>query len=568
MQDGSVDRPWRRMAICAALALALSGVAFAAKEKKQEKVNTRQAAAELMEGLAVTLPGGESFGRYQGPVRLALGEIIDHGYAETDDFLGVGPNATFKVTLASTRLDSVRQGVAGLLRSTGLEAASAETADYLLDVAIRRDRFSYDGDRLRGEVFLEFDFRRGEESAGRLLAYGNAETNYAAPNFTGLKKARPVYEAAFHDAFYKLVDSRLFRQLVGDGWTPGSRPDPGDSEIGRIDQDYLYLPIQPWPEIDELRTVLAGRHYERLVVQDFAILDKDFLQKARKIEKKACAPPPKKSVKAGKTALAVYTLGLSKLAEKKDDSWACDKWPPTPDAEGEVTYGRKPKKEKKAARQERAAHAGTSLEATLLAGVRPREFACEGLPRLIRERLEAFYPDAFSTIEHRHEWEPSDAIVVTGEIHRFNMGRTNSRLAADIQLKDGRTGELLYSLPVKMGGGLNWATGLTMGLAGAAAGAASGYSPSSVPGTMAFNEGAMQAAQSMGSAAVAPAMRDMEDDVARIAAFLLVRGLRPGHEPPPELEIAFDERSRQPTPPPTDEPAAEEVALATDPEDP
>ncbi len=43
---------------------------------------------------------------------------------------------------------------------------------------------------------------------------------------------------------------------------------------------------------------------------------------------------------------------------------------------------------------------------------------------------------------------------------------------------------------------------------------------------------------------VAPAMRDMEDDVARAAAYLLVQGLRPDYEPPADLEIAFDTRSR------------------------
>ncbi len=198
-----------------------------------------------------------------------------------------------------------------------------------------------------------------------------------------------------------------------------------------------------------------------------------------------------------------------------------------------------------------------------MAGVRPRELACEGLPGLIREHLEAFYPYAFSAVEHRHERVPADALVVTGEIHRFNMGRTNSRLKAEVQFKDGRSGEVLYRLTVNMGGGLNWATGLAMGLAAGAAGAASGHSPNSMAGAMAFNAGAQQSLQSMGSAAVAPAMRDMEDDVARVAAYLLVQSLRPDYQPPADLEIAFDARSR-----PAARKEVEEVALAANVDDP
>ena len=554
MTTSSVTRARGITAACLAMAVLLTVPALA----KKDKVKTREAAAELMEGLTLTLPAAESLGRYDGEVRIALGEVSDRGYAETDDFVGVGPNATFKVTLASTRLESVLQAVDQLLVGTGLAAVGVEEPDYRLDVAILRDRFSYDGDRLRGEVFLDFDFRRGGASAGRVLAYGNAEASYAATTFTGVKKFHVVYEEAFHDALHKLVGSETFRRLVGAGWAPGTRSAAAGPDVGRIDQEFWYLPAAAWPEIDELEAALGGRRYDRLIVQDFAILDKDFLKKARKIEKRICAPPPKKSVKAGKTVLAVYTLGLSKLAEKKDDDWACDKWPPQSDAEGQLTYGRKPKKEKKAAKQERIVHADTSLEATLLAGVRPREFACAGLPRLIREHLDAFYPHAFSSIEHRHEWQRAEALVVTGEIRRFNMGSTNSRLKATVQFKDGRSGDVLYSLPVNMGGGLNWATGLMMGLSAGAAGAASGHSPTSVPGSMAFNQGAIQAAQSMGSAAVAPAMRDMNDDVARVTAYLLVQALRPDYQPPPEIEIAFDARSRAATREPLEGPVVQD----------
>ena len=69
------------------------------------------------------------------------------------------------------------------------------------------------------------------------------------------------------------------------------------------------------------------------------------------------------------------------------------------------------------------------------------EFACAGLPRLIREHLDAFYPHAFSSIEHRHEWQRAEALVVTGEIRRFNMGSTSSRLKATVQFKDGEKPE-------------------------------------------------------------------------------------------------------------------------------
>jgi hypothetical protein len=235
-----------------------------------------------------------------------------------------------------------------------------------------------------------------------------------------------------------------------------------------------------------------------------------------------------------------YTLGLNKLVKKKDETWACDFASPESEPQGDATTPRKAKKkEKKAAKEARVAHVGTSIEASLMAGVRPRKLACECLPALIQEHLEAYYPHAFDVIERRAEWQPAEALVVTGEIHRFNMGSANTRLEADIHFKDGRSGETLYTLPVRMGGGLNWATGLAALGAIGAAGASGAYDPTNPVNTWRNAEVASQVA------GVAPAMRDMEDDVARAAAYLLVAGLLPDYEPPADLEIAFDERSRR-----------------------
>ena len=145
------------------------GVGFAGNMKE---MNT------IVKGFELELPSNASLGRYSGQVRIGLGEIVDKGYAENPRFLGIGPNSAYLVRTRTDRLHAIREGMTHLLRETGLLAVSAAVADFLADVAILRYRFSYDGDRIRSEVFLEIAFRSVDGTETRVLVCGNAESDY------------------------------------------------------------------------------------------------------------------------------------------------------------------------------------------------------------------------------------------------------------------------------------------------------------------------------------------------------------------------------------------------------
>ena len=448
------------------LGLQPGGAGFAGNMKE---MNT------LVRGFELELPSGASLGHYFGESRIALGEIADEGYAETPRFLGIGPNSAYLVVLASSREDTVRQGMTHLFRETGLLAASAKDADFIADVTILRNRFSYDGDRIRSEVFLEVAFRRAEETTGRVLVCGNAESDYRQNSF-GFKKARPTYLSAFNDALYKLVGSSTFLEVVGEGWTSGARPvEVDDDEIRRIDRVTYYGPPERPPVIEELEAVLGSKGYERLIFQDFALHDQEFIKEAEKAQKEADKEIQKRKKKG------------------KGDGY-----------QGPTSLA-----------------ATTTIKGAAMMGVSPIDLACACVPELLREHFQAFYPGAFPAVERRKEWEPAEGLVVTGEIRKFNMGKINTRLIADIYLKDGLSGETLHSMEVDLGGGVTWASGLVMGFTAGAIGASGGQFIPLYSG-------------------VAPAMRDMQDDVARSLAYVLIEAMRPGYQYPENLEVAFD----------------------------
>ena len=448
------------------LALQPVGAGFAGNLKE---------ANNLAKGLELELPSKASLGHYSGALRIALGEIVDEGYAETPRFLGIGPNAAYLVRTRTSRLDAVREGMTHLLRETGLLAATAADADFIADVTILRNSFSCDGDRMRGEVFLHVTFRKQDESDRRILACGNAETVYTR-GYAGYKKPRPTYVCAFNDALYKLVESATFLELVGEGWSPGSRSaEPEPAEITRIERAAYYGPHEQPPVVEELAAIIGAGSYDRLIFQDFSVEDQDFIKEAGKAQKEA-------------------DKFLAKLEKKgKADEY-----------QGPTSLA-----------------ATTTIKGAALMGVSPIELACARLPELVREHLQAFFPGAFPSVERRKEWEAAEGLVVTGVIRRFNMGKMNTKLIADVFLKDGESGETLYTLEVALGGGVTWADGLVMGFtAGIAGSTGSSFVPI--------------------YAEIAPAMRDMQDDVARSLAYVLVETLRPGYEYPESLEVSFD----------------------------
>jgi hypothetical protein len=429
----------------------------------------------LVRGFELELSSSGSFGRYSGDVRIALGEVVDEGYSETPRFLGIGPNSAYLVVLASSREGTVREAITHLFRDTGLLAASLEEADFIADVTILRNRFSYDGDRIRSEVFLKVAFRRAEEIVGRVLVCGNAESYYRQNSF-GFKKARPTYWSAFNDALYKLVDSSTFLELVGEDWTAGARPvEVENKEITRISRAAFYGPPERPPVIEELEPILGSKVYDRLLFQDFELLDREFTKEAEKAQKEADKQVQKRKKKG------------------KGDGY-----------QGPTSLA-----------------ATTTVKGAAMMGVSPIDLACIPVPELLREHLQAFYPGAFPTVERRKQWEAADGLVVTGEVHRFNMGKINTKLIADIYLKDGLSGETLHSMEVKLGGGVTWASGLMMGFTAGAVGASGGQFIPLYAG-------------------VAPAMRDMQDDIARSLAYVLIETLRPGYRYPEDLEVAFD----------------------------
>jgi len=263
---------------------------------------------------------------------------------------------------------------------------------------------------------------------------------------------------------------------VGEGWTSGALPvDVQYEEITRIDHAAYYGPPERPPVINELEAIFGSKGYDRLILQDFGLQDQEFIKQAGKAQKEADKQIQKRKKKG------------------KGDGY-----------QGPTSLA-----------------ATTTVKGAAMMGVSPIELACATVPELLREHLQAFYPGAFPTIERRKRWEPAAGLVVTGEVRKFNMGKINTKLIADIYFKDGLSGETLHSLDVDLGGGVTWVTGVMMGFSAGAVGASGGQFIPLYAG-------------------VAPAMRDMQDDVARSLAYVLIESMRPGYQYPDNLEVAFD----------------------------
>jgi hypothetical protein len=220
-------------------------------------------------------------GEYSGDVRIALGEVVDDGFAESPEFLGVGPQAAYSILLEETRAESVKSAISHLLEETKLAADSTAEATYILDVKIVRLRSfihqTFGRFRLRSEVFIEFTFKQGDTVAGRVLACGNSQNK---AQFASKKKVEATYQFGFDDALYKLVGSETFKRLVGEGWQPGSGSAVGgEYNIERIKRDRFYGPSDLIrAEIAKAkRTMETGTSH--LSLQDFVLKDPKFKPK-------------------------------------------------------------------------------------------------------------------------------------------------------------------------------------------------------------------------------------------------------------------------------------------------
>jgi hypothetical protein len=248
----------------------------------------------------ITLFG--SYGHHEGATRLVLGEILDDGFAETPDFLGW--YQVSKVVLPATRQETVRHAVENLLRETGLLASPGAERTHTLDVVIRRNRllrspthYKYP---LRVEVFLEFTIREAGVPVARVLACGNSE-NMAKVGLRikALTESLKIsYEHAMDDALRKFVDSAALRNLVGDNWKPGTPPAPPEG-MGRIRHDHYYGPVvgkeahfrgayKDSSGLESLAATLAGKSYDRIILEEFEVHDAEFRQKRPSQLKATC----------------------------------------------------------------------------------------------------------------------------------------------------------------------------------------------------------------------------------------------------------------------------------------
>ena len=115
----------RRRVVGLAVVLSLSvslPSAFANPKKEKAK-------EALGAGITLQLPDAAALGRYEGEIRISMGEVRDRGYSETPQMLGVGPGAAYIVNIRSTHRQSVADAVDHLLQQTGLRADSRVDAE-------------------------------------------------------------------------------------------------------------------------------------------------------------------------------------------------------------------------------------------------------------------------------------------------------------------------------------------------------------------------------------------------------------------------------------------------------
>ena len=194
--------------------------------------------------VAVNLPAAGELGTNAGSIRFALGDVTDATFSESPSHVGMGPQTIYEIVTVGTRAEAARNGVTEALKRVGLLAASPAEATYTMDVTIRRNHeqihSTFSRFRLRSEIFLEFLFKKNGVGEGRVLACGNAQ-EYA--QVATQAKFTEVYQVAFNDAIYKLLNSKTLARLAGEGWKPVPVPsESGNNHAIRIAKDEFYGP--------------------------------------------------------------------------------------------------------------------------------------------------------------------------------------------------------------------------------------------------------------------------------------------------------------------------------------
>jgi hypothetical protein len=234
--------------------------------------------------IPLALPQAAALGNQGGATRISLGEVTDECFAESSAYLGMGPQSVYTITLTTPREVAAREAVLHVLRETGMLAATPADAAYVVDVAVLRNHFATHTTagrfRLRSEVFLEFAFRQGETVVGKVLACGNSETHAQVAT---KKKITATYQAGLNDALYKLLHSKTFVRLAGDGWRPGTPDDASDEyTITHIHKDEFYGPTDfIRKEVEKASKAFEARGARRLVLADFAMKDPKFAKQKK-----------------------------------------------------------------------------------------------------------------------------------------------------------------------------------------------------------------------------------------------------------------------------------------------
>lgn len=232
--------------------------------------------------ISLDFPNADRLGTYAGNVTIALGEVKDEGFAEDPSYLGMGPQATYTISIKDGRIGSVRRGVTHVLKEIGMLTESSQEASYNLDVNIFRDHFTTHQTagrfRLRTEVFLEFVFRQGNTIKGRVHACGNSETH---AQVASKKKIEETYQIGFNDALYKLLNSKTFLGIAGEGWKPAAPQEKtGEYKTTRIQKDKFYGPTDEIQiEVTKAASVTGSLKPSRIIIQDFALAETEKMDK-------------------------------------------------------------------------------------------------------------------------------------------------------------------------------------------------------------------------------------------------------------------------------------------------
>jgi hypothetical protein len=129
--------------------------------------------------VAPALPPASALGAYAGQTTFNIGDVKDATTAEDAAHVGIGPQAMYQISVPDTRAVTTRNALTDALGRVGLLAKFPAEPTYSIDVTVRRFRTqthqTFGRFRLRSEIFLEFDFRQGGQSVGRVLAAGNSQ---------------------------------------------------------------------------------------------------------------------------------------------------------------------------------------------------------------------------------------------------------------------------------------------------------------------------------------------------------------------------------------------------------